>query len=169
MLIGMQTPEHRITPCRHDRPPTSLFKDTPGDAPGDTGRDDADQTTPDNAPGNASDTGSSPDPARPVLVCRACGMAVTTRELAVAVNGAHSHVFFNPYGHVFEIGCFASARNILPTGPRTAEFSWFAGYAWQALVCAGCAGMLGWRFTGHGHAFFGLILPALVEVDGPRP
>jgi hypothetical protein len=100
-----------------------------------------------------------------VLVCRACRTVVTTTDLAVVVNGSHRHVFFNPHGLVFELGCFASARNVLPTGPKTDEFTWFAGYAWQAVVCAGCAGLLGWRYTGHGHAFFGLILPALIEAD----
>ncbi|WP_285907089.1 cereblon family protein [Pseudodesulfovibrio pelocollis] len=157
----MQTPEHLITPCRHGRIPSVLLKD----APGGTDQDDVALAAPDKGP----DTTAHSDPARPVLVCRACRIVITARELAVAMGGAHRHVFFNPHGHVFEVGCFASARNILPTGPRTAEFSWFPGYAWQAVACAGCAAMLGWRFTGHGHAFFGLILPALVEADGPRP
>jgi len=156
----MRLPQHALYPGHAPGPPPLRCKDAPGAAD----RDDAAPIAPDNAP----DSAVFPDPARPVLACRICRTVVTARQLAVTVGGAHRHVFFNPHGHVFEIGCFASARNILPSGPRTAEFSWFAGYVWQAVVCAGCAGMLGWRFTGHDPAFFGLILPALVEVEEPR-
>ncbi|MUM77662.1 hypothetical protein GKC30_08455 [Pseudodesulfovibrio sp. F-1] len=148
------------TPGLPPGPRPALFKEAPGAAD----RNDTIPAAPDNAPGNET----LPDPARPALACRVCRTVVTARQLAVTVGGAHRHVFFNPHGHVFEIGCFASARNILPSGPPTAEFSWFAGYAWQAVLCAGCAGMLGWRFTGQDPAFFGLILPALVEVEEPR-
>jgi hypothetical protein len=100
---------------------------------------------------------------RPVLVCRACRTVITGPEHAMEVDGAHRHVFFNPHGLVFEVGCFASARNVVPTGPKTDEFTWFAGHAWQAVLCAGCAGLLGWRYTSEGGGFFGLILPALAE------
>lgn len=114
---------------------------------------------PDGAPGPEGETAA----ARPVLVCRACRTAITGPEHAMEVNGSHRHVFFNPHGFVFELGCFASARNVVPTGPKTDEFTWFAGHAWQAVLCAGCAGLLGWRYTGEGGGFFGLILPALAE------
>lgn len=101
-----------------------------------------------------------------VLVCRACRAGITRRELGMEVNGSHRHVFFNPHGLVFELGCFASARNLLPTGPETGEFTWFPGYRWQAVVCAACLSQLGWRFVGPDHGFFGLILKALLE-EGP--
>ncbi|ADU61082.1 MAG: hypothetical protein KUA35_11130 [Pseudodesulfovibrio sp.] len=149
----MRAPHHHT--ARTATHPPSIFKNAPG-------KDrDPNQATPDNAP----DPGSNPGTARPVLVCRTCRTMVTRPELSVEVDGSHRHVFFNPHGLVFDLGCFASARNVLPTGPKTDEFTWFAGYAWQAVVCAGCAGLLGWRYTGQGHAFFGLILPALIEAD----
>lgn len=99
----------------------------------------------------------------PALICRICRSRITRRDLAMQVDGSHGHVFFNPQGQVFELGCFASAGNILPTGPKTEEFTWFPGFAWQAVACTGCLAQVGWRFTGGDSGFFGLILTALVE------
>lgn len=157
----MRAPRHDAARTAGHPPP--LFKKAPG-------KDhEPDRNAPDGVPDGSPDPDSNPDTARPVLVCRACRTVVTRPELAVEVNGSHRHVFFNPHGFVFDLGCFASARNVLPTGPRTDEFTWFAGYRWQAVVCAGCAGLLGWRYTGQGHAFFGLILPALTETGEDHP
>lgn len=115
----------------------------------------------------ASDPARDPlkDEERRELVCRSCRAPITRRDLAMEVNGSHRHVFFNPHGLVFELGCFASAKNVLPLGPRTDEFTWFPGYAWQAVACSGCSGQLGWRYTAPGGGFFGLILAALTEGD----
>ena len=98
-----------------------------------------------------------------VLVCRVCRSRITRRDLSMEVDGSHRHVFFNPHGEVFEVGCFASAKNMLPSGPKTDEFTWFPGYMWQAVACTGCISQLGWRYTGKGGGFFGLILAALAE------
>lgn len=103
-----------------------------------------------------------------VLVCKACRSKITRRDLGMKVDGNHRHVFFNPHGEVFEVGCFASAKNILPTGPRTDEFTWFPGFEWQAVACTGCLGQLGWRYTGNNGGFFGLIITALAEEIGTR-
>ncbi|MBG0791652.1 MAG: hypothetical protein H0S80_14265 [Desulfovibrionaceae bacterium] len=105
----------------------------------------------------------------PVLVCRVCRSTITRRDLAMEVNNSHRHVFFNPHGEVFELGCFASAKNVIPTGPKTDAFTWFPGHAWQAVACSGCATHLGWRFTGQGSGFFGLILAALAEDAAGKP
>ena len=105
---------------------------------------------------------------RRVLVCKACRSKITRRDLAMEVNGSHRHVFFNPHGLVFELGCFASAGNVIPTGPKTGEFTWFPGHAWQVVACAGCSTQLGWRYTGGNSGFFGLILSALMEEDHGR-
>lgn len=105
-----------------------------------------------------------------VLVCRACRSRITRRDFAMEVNGSHRHVFFNPYGLVFELGCFASAKNLLPAGPETDEFTWFPGHRWQAVQCAGCSSHLGWRYVGDEGGFFGLVLKALMEEEaGIRP
>ncbi|WP_264981094.1 cereblon family protein [Pseudodesulfovibrio portus] len=119
------------------------------------------------------DTGKQPDLDEgghgSVLVCRFCRSRITRRDLAMEINGSHRHVFFNPHGQVFELGCFASAKNVLPTGPRTDEFTWFPGFVWQAVACTGCLAQLGWRYTGEGGGFFGLILTALAEEPTGKP
>jgi hypothetical protein len=105
-----------------------------------------------------------------VLVCRACRSRITRRDLGMEINGRHRHVFFNPDGLVFELGCFASARNLTPAGIETGEFTWFPGYRWQVVLCTGCSTQLGWRYEGRDGAFFGLIIKALMAEDsGIRP
>ena len=101
-----------------------------------------------------------------VLVCRACRSRITRRDLGMEINGRHRHVFFNPDGLVFELGCFASAKNLSPAGPETGEFTWFPGYRWQVVLCTGCSTQLGWRYVGDEGGFFGLILKALMEEPG---
>lgn len=102
------------------------------------------------------------------LVCKLCRSVITRRELGMEVNGQHRHVFFNPHGYVFELGCFASAKNVVPTGPKTDEFTWFPGYVWQVVACAHCASQLGWRYAKDGGGFYGLILTALIEEEGRK-
>lgn len=103
-------------------------------------------------------------PPGPVLRCRACGSAVTSMDQRIAVNNRHDHVFFNPHGHVFEIGCFAHAPGALPASPPSVAFSWVPGLAWQVAACAACRVHLGWRFQdGRDSGFFGLILDRLIE------
>lgn len=103
-----------------------------------------------------------------VLVCKLCRSRITRRDLAMEVDGQHRHVFFNPHGIVFELGCFASAKNVVPAGPKTDEFTWFPGYSWQVVACTGCATQLGWRYTGKDGGFFGLIVKALIEEEGRK-
>lgn len=104
-----------------------------------------------------------------VLVCKLCRSTITRRDLGMEIDGKHQHVFFNPHGYVFELGCFASAKNVVPAGPKSEEFTWFPGYAWQVVACTGCATQLGWRYTGQGGGFFGLIVNALIEEEGRKP
>ncbi|NDV18226.1 hypothetical protein GO013_02180 [Pseudodesulfovibrio sp. JC047] len=106
---------------------------------------------------------SDPVEKRTRLICRQCRTPITRHDLGMTINGSHRHVFFNPTGDIFELSCFASAKNILPTGPRTEEFTWFPGFAWQVVVCAGCMTQLGWRFIGPDKGFFGLITRLLIE------
>jgi len=104
---------------------------------------------------------------QPALRCRTCGWAVTSEDQRTAVNGRHNHVFFNPHGQVFEIGCFAQAPGAIPASPSSAEFSWFPGLVWQVAVCAACQVPLGWRFRDvQDSGFFGLILDRLRKDGG---
>ncbi|MEF2145950.1 MAG: cereblon family protein [Desulfovibrionaceae bacterium] len=101
-----------------------------------------------------------------ILVCRACGRRITRTDARIRVNGLHHHVFCNPHGIVYELGCFAFAAGCLPSSPAVEDFSWFPGYSWQIVSCAGCADHLGWRYTSRtGQGFYGLILERLREED----
>jgi len=135
-----------------DEPVRALLRDPDGgDPPSDGG------SRPDGQPeSTVGDSGRA-------LICKACRTKITRRDLAMEIEGKHEHVFFNPHGYVFELGCFASAKNIVIAGPKTDEFTWFPGYSWEVIACAGCGIQLGWRYTSHSGGFFGLILPNLME------
>lgn len=96
------------------------------------------------------------------LRCAACGSEIADPDARVEIGGAHRHVFCNPHGHVFEIGCFAHAPGVHAIGPASSFFSWFPGYAWRVAVCNGCRAHLGWCY-GDAPDFVGLILPRLVD------
>jgi len=98
------------------------------------------------------------------ILCRGCGAAITSREAAVEVDGAHEHTFFNPAGIMYCIGCFARAGGCANAGEWTDEFSWFPGHQWRFSVCAGCGAHLGWQFgSATGAEFWGLILERLED------
>ncbi len=94
-----------------------------------------------------------------------CQHAITTTAARIEVGGAHVHSFVNPDGDRFRIGCFANAGALLCVGPSSLEWTWFAGFSWQAEVCAGCRMHLGWLYRAGANRFHGLILDALVEID----
>lgn len=97
-------------------------------------------------------------------LCKFCRRKITTSSERIAVNGQHAHICANPYGLLFEVGCFAKAVGCQTTGTPTTEFTWFPGYAWAIALCAGCANHLGWHYTGKPPSeFYGLILGNLVE------
>jgi hypothetical protein len=95
------------------------------------------------------------------LVCRACGHDVTSTSERIAMQGAHDHRKTNPAGYTFHVGCFRRAPGAPGRGPVSEEHTWFAGYAWQIAVCAGCGGQLGWLFHAEASRFHGLILERL--------
>ncbi len=150
------------TPNRHVRETRQLrrgFRQPPG-------------RTPEKFPGNTPDNSIVDQEAtrlnlhrrqkQPVL-CKACGHPITTTGEIVAVSNSHQHIFANPGGLVFTIGCFRTAPGCMTTGPLTAEFSWFRGYQWRIAICASCHIHIGWMFAGTGHSFFGLILDRLTN------
>jgi len=97
------------------------------------------------------------------LLCFHCLHPITSRREKTSVCGGHTHVFANPGGLVFEIGCFRTAPGCGHDGPPTLEFTWFEGYAWQIATCNGCLSHLGWYYTSAGSSFYGLILSRLVD------
>lgn len=94
------------------------------------------------------------------LLCAACGRPITEEGAAAQYGGAHEHLFTNPAGIGFRIGCFHHAPGCTEAGPPTAEYTWFAGYRWRFALCGGCGAHLGWSYRGP-HHFFGLILDRL--------
>ena len=101
---------------------------------------------------------------REAIWCRACGAAVTARRYVIDVDGQHAHIFFNPAGVLYEIGCFSAAPGCTPAGRPTTEFSLFAGHAWRYAHCAVCGAHLGWQFLdAYGAGFWGLVLERLLD------
>lgn len=100
--------------------------------------------------------------------CARCGEPITTKRERITVDGAHEHTFVNPAGIVYRIGCFRTAVGCECSTERTAEYAWFAGFAWALARCRRCALHLGWSFTSipdERESFFGLVLERLVMDD----
>lgn len=97
------------------------------------------------------------------LFCRACRCRITSDDQRIAINGSHTHTFFNPDGLVFELGCFGQAQGCLIGSQASTLFTWFAGFAWRPVSCARCGAHLGWRFERGDTVFFSLILSALTD------
>lgn len=103
-------------------------------------------------------------PPRRRLLCAQCRTPVTDANARVHRLGRHEHVFANPDGVVFRIGCFADAPGCRMVGAATGRWTWFPGFRWQVALCAACGAHLGWRYSGPGaERFYGLILARLVE------
>ncbi len=97
------------------------------------------------------------------ILCRQCHHIITSPAEQVEVQGTHKHTFANPYGIVFEIGCFRIVKGCGHAGPFSDEFSWFKGFSWQITVCIMCLTHLGWFFSSQDStSFYGLILDRLV-------
>lgn len=98
------------------------------------------------------------------VLCRQCLHVITTVAERIERQGAHEHSFANPEGIVFQIACFGSAAGCGPIGSLTEEWSWFRGYAWQAVLCRQCLTHVGWMYlaTGVPEKFYGLILGRLI-------
>lgn len=101
------------------------------------------------------------------LRCAACRHVVTNAAWRISVAGSHRHVFANPHGMVFAVGCFKAAPGCAALGQPSGAFTWFAGTRWQVAVCAACGTYLGWRYARTvGGIFFGLLLDRLVAARG---
>lgn len=99
---------------------------------------------------------------RKVIVCANCGHEITTSDQEITVDSNHRHVFSNPAGVLYEIGCFSDAWGAFVHGEATDEFSWFPGHRWCYASCGGCLQHLGWCFLGRRDSnFWGLILNRL--------
>ena len=95
------------------------------------------------------------------LRCAACEHRITERGYRTEMGGGHEHVFVNPAGISFRVGCFAAAPGCVHVGEPSDVFSWFPGWTWQIAVCGVCRAHLGWLFRCAGDQFHGLIVTAL--------
>ena len=95
------------------------------------------------------------------LVCVNCLHRITKNESRISMNGGNEHIFTNPLGETFRLGCFRDAPGCRVFGEPTTEHTWFPGYAWAVAVCGGCGEHLGWQYTG-ADRFYGLIVKKLV-------
>ncbi len=98
-----------------------------------------------------------------VFLCKNCNNRITTVESIIAVNGHHRHVFTNPEGLTFEIGCFRTAEGCIVHGIPTMEHTWFKGFQWNYAHCSECLLQLGWFYQRAEEGFFGLILERLID------
>ena len=98
---------------------------------------------------------------REFLRCSECGYPITRNVDRTNVNEQHQHVFANPHGYVYQIGCFSQAPGCIIIGEETSHFSWFPGYSWRIALCGRCLALLGWAFRKRESQFFGLILEKL--------
>ena len=110
-----------------------------------------------------SDTEDEDKKEKAKILCKYCKNKITSNDARIPVAGKQQHVFSNPSGFVYEIGCFSFAYGCVNHGPPTLEFTWFAGYAWRFALCSACHSHLGWFYQSRENSFYGLILDYLVE------
>jgi hypothetical protein len=100
------------------------------------------------------------------ILCAQCRAVITSPHERIEVQGAHEHTFFNPYGIIFQIGCFLQAQGCGYQGPAIEEFSWFPGYSWRIAICSSCLIHLGWLYSAPAkESFYGLILDHLIQPE----
>jgi len=98
------------------------------------------------------------------LLCKFCHQRITSMDKAIQIQNSHQHIFTNPAGDTFRIGCFSSAPGCSHRPPPTMEFTWFKGFNWQVALCANCMVQMGWFYQAADTAhFYGLILNHLIE------
>jgi len=99
---------------------------------------------------------------RESIVCALCNHHITDSSKQIIINNSFHHIFANPHGNVYEIGCFSNAGGCRPISKSSVEFSWFIGFSWQICVCNYCSNHLGWFFSSESEKFYGLILEKLI-------
>ena len=102
---------------------------------------------------------------REFLRCADCQYPITRKTDRIEINEKHQHVFANPHGYIYQIGCFIQAPGCVIIGEETSHFSWFPGYTWRIALCGQCLTLLGWTFRSTESLFFGLILDKLTKTS----
>jgi hypothetical protein len=104
-----------------------------------------------------------PEEKREKILCKVCQHPITSHKKKIEIQGIHQHVFCNPAGFLYEIGCFSSADGCVNKGSPILEHTWFPGYFWRYALCSNCFFHLGWFFQSKNDSFYGLILENLEE------
>jgi len=78
--------------------------------------------------------------------CLHCGLAVSSSDRLLEIEGKVRHLFTNPMGIVCDLVTFISCPGATPLGSPTMEHTWFAGYRWRLALCRGCGNHLGWHY-----------------------
>ncbi|MCK5716378.1 MAG: hypothetical protein KAH77_02735 [Thiomargarita sp.] len=97
------------------------------------------------------------------IFCKMCQHPITFPENKIEINGQHRHVFSNPVGFSYEIGCFSLANGCINKGVASLEYTWFKGFFWRFAICSKCYSHLGWVYQSGNDSFYGLILETLEE------
>ena len=98
------------------------------------------------------------------IICKNCGNPLTVQGSMISVDGKHTHIFTNPAGVIFEIGCFSSADGCIIIGDSNLQHTWFEGFGWSFSHCSDCLVHLGWFYQSVNESFFGLILKHLTYI-----
>ena len=97
-----------------------------------------------------------------LLYCTYCLKLITSGDERIQMGGSHEHLFTNPGGITFKVGCFRQVPGAVFEGTPTEEFTWFKGYQWRMANCSGCLTHIGWQYLHGGQgSFSGLILTRL--------
>ncbi len=124
-------------------------------------RFDAATTTPGSTTKKDSETTAHRDDIG--VYCKHCRTRISHPSHAIEVQGCYHHVFTNPEGVVFKIVMYDKA-DCLAVSPAMLAHTWFAGYAWQVVICPGCQTHLGWHYNEvDSPDFYGLIRDRLRE------
>jgi cereblon len=101
------------------------------------------------------------------FLCSLCKVKISEKKYIISVSGdTPYHSFTNPYGFSYNVITLSYCEMVREDSNPVAEYSWFPGYAWTVLSCAGCSEHLGWRFTSIEEktpaSFYGLIRDKLI-------
>ena len=102
-----------------------------------------------------------------LICCGGCGGALAAVEQICRVMGRPPRkTYENPHGLLCPVLTLTGAENLEPGDYSSTDDTWFEGYAWTPVSCAGCGLFLGWRFDAVGGAsppaFYGLLEELLV-------
>lgn len=102
------------------------------------------------------------------LICCAgcrCGLA-GVEQICRIMDRPPRKSYVNPHGLLCPVLTLSGAENLEPGDDSSTEDTWFEGYAWTPVSCAGCHLFLGWRFDavagGDPATFYGLLEERLV-------